>query len=811
MTVLKGQAASALYGTRASNGVILITTKKGKKGDATIDFNTNNVVDKAINYTDYQYVYGQGVNGTKPTTATNALNTDRLAWGSKMDGSTVIGYDGKTYTYSPYKNNISDFYRTGATFTNTVSVSSGGEKGTFRFSASNLDNNAIVRNSGINRKTFNLNLDQKVTDKLSVSVMGNYIDEEDKNRQQLSDGPGNANNFLFLAPNLNVAMFQPGYDANGNEVVFSDDNYVTNPWFVVNKWVTNTSRKRLISAVSAKYALNDWIYGLVRLGYDNSNDRILSVTPSGTNYSINSAGQSGSISINDITTTEMNIDGLLGVKHKITTDLSFDATLGGTIRKYKDETVGVNGGPFIIPGLYTPTNVLNYGRSYAYHQKEVHSGFYTVDLSYKNYLTLNTTGRYDAYSTLYNSGISKDQRNIFTPSVSASFNFSELVHIPSLDLGKLRASYAQTSGEPGTPYQTATYYGVGSAINGVATGNFSSTLPNLFLKPFTLSEFEVGTELKFLHNRLGFDIAYFTRKTKNEIFSSGLSQSTGYSGTVIASGATQNRGLEVLVTGAPVKTKQFSWNVSVNFTSVSNKILQTNAAGNNSNLGNYRPLNANTAFVKGMAGPQILAHDYTYDAKGNIMVDASGLPISGALAPMGSVLPTLYGGLKNDFTFGNFNLSFLIDYNFGNKILSATSYYSIYRGLNKMTLAGRETGITVAGVNPSGGANTVVAAAQDYYQRLASISRVNVLSGDFIKLRQVALGYTISEKMLGKIPVIRSIQLSLVARNLLVLMKHSDNIDPEAEFASSVAYAGIEGTSLPSTRTFGINASFKFK
>ncbi|MBS1915637.1 MAG: SusC/RagA family TonB-linked outer membrane protein [Bacteroidetes bacterium] len=810
MTVLKGQAASALYGTRASNGVILITTKTGKKGSPAVEFNTNNVIDKVINYQDYQWQYGQGQNGVKPANATAALNTDRLSWGAKLDGSQVVGFDGNQYAYSAYKDNFKNFYRTGPTFTNTIAVTGGGDKGTFRLSLSNLDNTSVVRNSGINRKTVNLNLDQKITNRLSVSAMGNYIDEEDRNRPYLSDGPLNANNFQFLATNVNENIFKPGYDANGNEVVFSDDNYVTNPWFVVNKFVNNTGRKRFITSVSGKYNFVDWIYAQVRLGYDHENDRYLNVTPSGTNYSFNSAGQSGGISLSNAQTSELNLDAILGVSHKLVGDLNLDATIGGNIRKNQFESIGISGGPFVIPGLYTPGNVVSFGRSYGYNSKEVHSGYYSLDFSYRNFLTLNTTGRYDAYSTLYNSGIPKGQRDIFIPSVSASFIFTELTHINGLNFGKIRASYAQTSGEPNGAYQTAVYYSVGNSINGIPTGSFSSGLPNLFLKPFVKSEVEVGAELKFFNNRLGIDAAYYTQKTSKEILSGGLSWATGYSSTVVATGSTQNKGLELQLTGTPIKQKNFSWNVTFNLTSVHNKILQTDQAGNNLSLGNYRPLNANTAYVKGLAGPQILAHDYTYDSKGNIVVDASGLPIQGGLIPMGSVLPTLYGGLRNEFNLGDFNFSFLVDYNFGNKILSATSYYSIYRGLNKMTLAGRETGITT-GVTTSGATNTVTADAQDYYQRLATISRVNVLNGDYIKLRQVTFGYTITQKMLGNIPVFSSIQISLVGRNLWTILKHSDNIDPENGFAASVAYAGIEGTSLPSTRTFGINAKFKFK
>ncbi len=812
MTVLKGLAASALYGSRAANGVILITTKTGKKGTANVEYNANYVVDKAINSTDYQYVYGQGTGGVMPTTQSASQATARFAWGGKMNGSSFTGFDGKSYAYSPYKNNIADFYRSGPSFTNTVSVNGGGDKGTYRISLSNLNNRAIVRNSGLDRNTVNFNMDQKLTDKFSVSVLANYIDQQNRNPPQLSDGPGNPNNGLFLAPNIKESSLAPGFDANGREIVFSDDNYVTNPWFAVNKWVTQIDRKRLISAVSAKYSFASWIYLQGRLGYDNENDRSLGVTPTGTDYSYNSAGQSGGIGLGTSQTSELNLDGLLGITHKITNDLNLDATLGVNGRHNKSESVSINGGPFVIPNLYTPGNVLSYGRGYGYAERKAFSEFYSVDLTYKNFLSLSTTGRYDAFSTLYNSGIAKDKRNLFTPSVSGSFIFSQLTHIPALSFGKLRASYAQTSGEPSSPYQTATYYSVGSAINGTSTGGFSSTLPNLFLKPYTLSEFEIGTELKFFDNRLGFDIAYFNRKSSNEIMNASISWATGFSGSVIANGSIQNKGLEVLVTGTPVKTRNFGWNVSFNLTSVKNEVLKTDAAGNNLGLGTYRPLNANTAYIVGMAGPQILAHDYTYNSKGQIEVDGSGLPIQGGLVASGSVLPTLYGGFKNEFSYKDFSFSFLIDYNFGNKVLSATKYYALYRGLDKATLVGRESGVLVNGVLGDGTtSNTTTASAESYYQRLASISKGNVLSGDYIKLRQITLGYNISEKALSKLPLFSAIQISLVARNLVTLLKHTDNIDPEAGFSSTIGYAGIEGTSLPSVRSFGINANFKFK
>ena len=212
-----------------------------------------------------------------------------------------------------------------------------------------------------------------------------------------------------------------------------------------------------------------------------------------------------------------------------------------------------------------------------------------------------------------------------------------------------------------------------------------------------------------------------------------------------------------------------------------------------------------------MAGPQVLAYDYVRNASGQIVIDASGIPVQGALKPMGSTTPKIYGGFNNNFNYKQFNLSFLTDYRFGNKVLSGTNYYSIFRGLNKMTLDGRETGVIADGVNAAGATNTVRVAAQTYYQELARrISSLNVLDGSFIKLRQVTFGYTIPKTTLSRTPF-SSINVSFVARNLLTIMKHTDNIDPEAAFSNLINYNGIEGTSLPFTRTYGFNLNFKFK
>ncbi|MBB6325194.1 TonB-linked SusC/RagA family outer membrane protein [Algoriphagus iocasae] len=801
MTVLKGQAASALYGTRASNGVILITTKSGSKGgDWSASYNLNYMVENPVDFTDFQNQYGQGTGGQRPTTATDAQTTGRLAWGERMGGN-VIGFDGNQYPYSPTNDGYLDFYRTGSNFTNTVSVSKGlGTDGSFRMSVSNLDSKSIVPNSGMDRLSLNLNVDQNITDKLNVTAMVNYIDQKSTNIPFLSDGPKNPNNFLFLAPNISQSIFAPGFDAaTGAETVFSDDIYVTNPYFIVNQGINDQGRKRTISALSTKYSFTKDIYAMVRIGNDVSNDDFYSIDPYGLAYSanlqgnLNSRGQS--------TRSELNIDGIFGAKVNLTEGIELDALVGGNIRKNKFESVSVGGSRFVLPYLYSPFNVEAFSRGYSFSELEVHSGFYSLDFGIKDFLTLSTTGRYDVYSTLTSSV--SDDNSIFSPSVSAAFLFDKFLNIPAMDFGKFRASYAVTSGDPGVAYSNQLYYSSANSYAGVPAGSAPTSLPNLFLKPFTTDEIELGLDMNFYNNRLGFDIAYYTKTTHNEIMNASLSIASGFSSAVVATGSIQNKGIEILLTGKPIQNQNFTWTSSFNLTNVKNEVLSTDENNGPINLGQNRATlgNAVTAFVVGEAGPQIRAYDYAYNSDGSIQVDEAGLPVRGELINMGTVLPTLYGGWNNEFNFKGISFSFLIDYNYGNKVLSATEFYSTFRGLNKVTLEGRESGVTTGGVT---------APAQAYYQALAqNVTSTSVVDGDFIKLRQLTLGYSLPASWFGNTPVIKGLDISFVARNLAYLMRKAKNIDPEASFGSNINFAGIEGTALPSTRSFGFNLNFK--
>jgi len=817
ITVLKGQAASALYGSRATNGVIMITTKAGKKGrkDFSVEYNLNYMAEKAMNLTDFQYEYGQGTLGTKPTTQTDAINTAYSSWGAKLDGSSVIGYDGNNYTYSAVKDNIQRFYQTGNSFTNTIALTKSTESGSFRIGLTYLNNTGIVPNSGLKRYSVSLNADQNITDKLLVQAYINYINQDNENISYLSDAPMNVNNVRFLATNIDEATLAPGYDLTTGLEAVVGGIYSQNPWFVVNKMQNNAGRKRLISSVSLKYNLTSWLYAQARVGYDLLHDNAFKIEPWGTAYrntTVNGVFASGYLQNMDKSERfELNVDGIIGANHKFK-DIEVNALVGANLRKNQYSINHLYGGPFIQKDFYSYTNLYNKFAESDYWATEVHSAYYSVDATYKSLFTLGTTGRYDAYSTL-----PANNNTVFVPAVTGGFIFSELMKNPGiLQYGKLRASYASTSNELTEAYKTQIYYSLQSNnYNGIPLGTYDLSLPNGLLKPFVVHELEIGTELHLLNNRLNLDVAWFTKKTRNEIMGATLSRSTGYGSGYVATGSTKNSGIEILISGTVIKSGNFSWKPSLNVTKVQNKIISTTEDNSNINLGQARETLGNliTAYVVGLPGPQILGYDYRRDASGNIIVDASGLPLaSSTVVSLGSVLPKFYGGFNNEFTITrDLSFSFLVDYNFGNKVISMTSRSAMSAGLLKETLVGREDGIVLDGVTEDGQKNTTNVSAQTYYTTIASrITALHVKSGDFVKLRQVALTYNFPAAFIQRTKVFKGAQISLTARNLFILYKDAENIDPEESFGSTISYYGIEGRNLPSTRSIGVNLKVNF-
>jgi TonB-linked SusC/RagA family outer membrane protein len=802
ISILKGSTASALYGSRASNGVILITTKSGKnKKGLGVEFNSNLVLDDIIDHTEYQYDYGQGLQGLKPTNQNSAYASGANSWGSKIDNSSVVQFDGVSRPYSAQPNNIKNFYRTGSTITNTIAFSASGDNANFRLSASNLLNQSVVPNAGMRRNTFNVNINSKITKRLTLSSVINYVIEKSKNRPNLSDSPGNSNfGIAFLPTTVDQAILKPGFKPDGSEINFSNNIFVTNPWFAANAFVNDLGRNRVIAMGSLKYDFNDWLSLQGRIGQDFYSDRVTNVTPTGTAYLVR-----GNMTENSIKLTELNADFLLTANRKLSTNFDINAGVGGNLMRRKTEIHNSTGDQFNVPFLYALQNANNRNTRYDLIRSEVQSFYYTLEFGYKNMFFLNTTGREDWFSTL-----PIEDNHLFYPSVSASFIFSEVLKPSWLNYGKLRLAWANTSGTA-EPYQTKLYYSVDGGVNGNPIGvNTQVNVPNSELQPSRLTEIEAGLEAKILDSRLGIDLSWFSRKTVDEIIPVPASPTSGYQGATVNIGELQNKGIELMLIGTPVRNSRFTWTSSFNITKLTNEVLKLSEGQKSYQIGESRTRNAFIQHVVGLPASQIMAFDYKRDPAGNIIFDTTGRPIQGELIPMGSGFHDVFGGWNNEFTFKNFNFGVLIDFKSGGKIFSATNYYATVFGLHKMTLQGRETGIVGDGVSElGGGKNTRNAKAWDYYPSLANnVSSTFVYDASFVKLRQIVLGYNLPASLFGKLGV-QSANISLVARNLLVLKKHTPNIDPETNYNNTVAQ-GLELAGVPPFRSFGLNINVKF-
>ncbi|WP_331076404.1 SusC/RagA family TonB-linked outer membrane protein [Daejeonella sp.] len=788
ISVLKGAAASALYGFRAKYGVILITTKSGTdKG--LVEFNSNYVSEQVMNLTDWQYVYGNGGNNNKPANQSTAFDTGSSSWGAKLDGTDVIQFDGVLRPYSAQKNNIKNFYRSGGTFTNTIAFSKNFGEGSIRFSASNLGNLSVVPNSDLQRQTFNFSGSFNLSKRLTIDARANMIRDKADNRPILGDLAGNSNyNVMFLPTSVDVRALKPGTKADGTELQFVNNAYATNPWFTSKYFVNNTLRNRLIGSASARYTFEGGFFIELRGGQDSYNDRYTSVVPNGTAY-YPLANQHISERFSKV--SQFNADIYLGGRSfKILPDLKITPSAGANLMQARSESTTQNGLNFAVPYVYNILNAKNQSIQYFRPRSDVQAIYGTLDIEYKGMFYLNASGRNDWFSALWPS----DKLDIFYPSISGSFVFSELLNNSWLNFGKLRAGWANVGGGLG-PYQTLLTYGLLPAqLNGQPLGVISnSSIPNNELKPSNARELEIGTELRVFKDRLRLDLSWYNKRSSNEILSAPASTTSGYSGVVLNVGELENKGFEALITGAPIKGSSFVWTSSFNGSVNNNKVLSLSAGQGSLAVATSRTGTGFTQNIVGKSSNQIMAFDNKYDANGNIVLLANGIPDRGTLTAWGSAYHKWTAGWNNEFSYKRLNLSFLIDGKFGAKIFSATDAIGYTSGLHKGTLDREKS---FGSIN-----------AQTYYtQSAANVSKMFVYDASFIKFRQFTLGYSFPPAMFDNL--VKGASLSFVGRNLFILMKKTDNIDPEASYGG--ISQGLELGGVPPVRTFGLNLAVKF-
>ena len=821
--VLKGAAASALYGYRGGNGAILITTKSGRKGQpVSIEVNNNLTFNTIYDQRDYQRVFGQGTDGKRPTDVTAAKDTESSNWGEAMQGQDAVNFLGQTYKYN-YVDNFKNFYNTGVTENASISISGSDQKVTYRVGANYNKEKSILPNSGNRQIGLNTNTTYNLFKNLSVNLTANYIFEKFNGRSNLSDGNGNTNaSLLWHANSFDIRWMQRGDEScdwgtntDGSEMIGGNNVYFNNPYWLQYRKANQASRNRLTGAVNVKWDITDWLYLQGAVQRDGYTFEYKQVQPIGA-----AADPNGFMNEYEKNYEEMNYNFLLGFSKEFAKVWSVSATFGGNklINTYKTYLPANGARPFVVDGLWSVNNIdpTATGASIEYARYKVNSLYFTADFGWKNQLFLNITGRNDWFSTL-----ADGHNSYFYPSVTASWVFTDSFKMPEwFNFGKLRASWAMASNGTSAYQNMLTYKVQSYKINGVqgATVN-NSTYPNELLKPVQISEKEIGLNLSFLDSRLNFDMAYYIKNTKDDIAQVSTSSASGFSSRIVNVGEIQNQGFEFMVDATPVKTKNFSWNTTFNFALNDSEVkylgegvTRLAISGATSRMGSVGVYN-----VVGSAYGELIGYKYKRDANGNLLLK-NGLPQNnGEQVSLGNGVYKYTGGWSNSLKFKEWTLSFLIDYKFGAKLFSGTNYQAYSNGMHKNTLVGR----TVENPNmeyvfpgideTTGQANTVAVTAKNYYGKICdnNIAEEFIYDASFIKLREISLSYSFPQSILKKTKYVKGLTLSLVGRNLWTIMKHTDNIDPEAAYNNSNGQ-GLELNGYPYQRNIGFNVNLKF-
>lgn len=830
MSVLKGPAAAALYGSRAGNGVIMITTKKssGKKG-LGISYNTNFVIENPMQLPKYQNTYGQGLNGKYDVTASSS-------WGEKMTGQTVKDVIGRDAVYASYGNDLEDIMQTGTTWTNSIDISNSTDKGTFRVGVMNLSNKGVVPNSSFGRTSATIRGTAKLSDKFSVDAKLTYINQQADNRIKIGGDPDNIfYNYLLtprsvhltdykdqsLYPNYGFAPNTIATDGSGINLsglpaswVSNHGAMIRNPYWSMYKNTNSDKRNRLIGFGSLKYDFNDWLNIQGRYGMDYYASQYKNRQATNTPF----WEKSGDYRITNESFYEINSDFLITATRDLSDKIGLVATGGGNImyRRLNTERTIANG--LVIPDFFRMDNAKRATTEDRITRSQVNSLYATASFSYDNTLYLDLTARNDWSSTL-----NPNNRSFFYPSVGASWLITESldkwdVNHSAINFAKLRVSWAQV-GNSADAYQLLNERNISvTNITNTLTNQSESYFFSRFdetkrlydLKNELVESYEIGLELKAFNNRLGLDFAFYNKDAKDQILKMNIPASSGFTYKYINAGNVRNRGIELVLSGTPVQTKDFQWSMDVNYSRNKNTIVKL-YPGVEQQILNHVSTRSLVEIVAKEGGSygDIYGIPYLRNDNGDILIDDSGLPIFDTnKKKLGNSSPLWMGGIVNYLTYKNFDVMFQIDMRYGGDVYMGSIARGMGAGTLEGTLAGRES-MTVEGIRKSdNAANTTQTTAQEYWGRLGSGSEPWIYDATNIRFREFSVGYTIPRKALSKTPF-QAIKLSLVGRNLFMIYSKTKGFDPEAGFTSSNAQ-GIEFGSMPTLRSYGFNLNVSF-
>ena len=856
ISVLKGGAASALYGERGANGVIVITTKKGKRNSLKAEWNSTTTFDQ-INktYNNFQREYGSGSNGLlpNPNDIRNAQNATTNAWGPKFGSpgnTTTMIFDGSYKPYQNINNNIKDFFRTGVTAINSFSLSGGGNNTSFRLNYSNLDASDIIPKSDFRRNTFTLGVNSQI-DKLTLDAKFSYIVENANNRPALSDDAGNLGlSIVGLAPNIDQAWLKNYEDPNGVYYPWNADPNRLNPYFVLDENKNKSQKNRILGNFSATYAITNWLSATGRAGIDRFTFESSDFVNAGTTWA---QRQSGYLATNSTTFQEYNTEALLNAQ-KSFGDFNVNFGVGANQRNTQRIITGNVFTNMITNGINKQSNFLSGIPSPKTNDEILVRSVYTyLRTNYKNFLFLDFTGRNDWNSTLASAASSANNNNYsyFYPSVSSSFIFTDGLNIKSdvLTFGKIRASWAGTAKALEAPYSTALNYNIqakpllGNPI-GVVVNN---VVPNNNLKPEFTTSYEAGIDLGLFKNRVQLDLSYYYTKTKNQLIVLNTSQTSGFLGANANAGTLENKGFEALVTAGIFRDPNgFNWDITLNFAKNENKLLELTDKTDLQVISNARWAGAQIVAKVGETSTQIYGKKFQRAPDGQILIDDKGNPIlTQTLENLGKTAPDWIGGIINEFSYKGISVRANMDMKFGGKMYSMSNALAASTGLSDMTLEGRDeynawvaqqiaagktltdignmipaAGLIVKGVtevkdsngNVTGYQNNTTAVSpQVYWKNLYGDDTTPepfVYDASYVKLREASISYDFPKKWLKGTGFDR-FKFSVIGRNLWTIYSKVPNIDPESTYTNGNGQ-GFEYGSLPYRRSYGFNLQLSF-
>ena len=830
ISVLKGPAASALYGSRASHGVILITTKKANEKDKfSVEYNGTLTFDTQLaKWNDIQQTYGMGSNGTY---SIDAVSNTNKSWGSKADGSNMLKYfDGVERPYLIIPDNTSGFFRTGLTATNTAIINTNSGNTGVRFTYTDMRNKDIVPETHMSRDIFNLRTNTTLS-KVDLDFSANYTREDVKNRPALGDSKSNiGKNLMTLATTYDQEWLKTYQDANGEYSNWNGmDPYNVNPYWDIYKNSNDSKKDQFRFNGKALWNINKHLKlqgtGGTELNWFTFEDYKAPTTP---------GFEAGRLQISNFENRMYNFE-ILALYNNKWGDFDLNATLGGNIYKVNNQTTVTTAQDMQIRDVVTLMSFNEISVEPNSYRKQINSIYGAVNMGWKHMLYLDATLRGDQSSTL------PIENNVYVyPSFSGSFVFSEVTKLNNImPYGKLRMSWAQV-GSDTDPYQLGLVYTKSKfTYPGYTIGYINNnTIPNQKLKPTKTNSFEIGLEMKFLKNRVGLDFTYYTQNSKNQIMGMASSWTTGYTSRLINAGEIENRGIEIALNTRPIQVKDFSWDLNLNFSKNSNKVKELVDDMDMFELEKAAWLDVQVAAKVGENFGSIIGPDFKRNGNGDILIDPqTGLPqYDKSNHVLGNASWDWTGGLVTTFTYKNLSLSAVFDAKVGADLYSMSARATYESGKSKETIAGREEWYKseeqrqAAGIakgssswNPTGGfiapgvidngdgtyrANDIYINPEEYWM---SVSRnapsMFIYDNSYVKCREITMSYNMPKPWLKN--VVKGLTLSFVARNPFIVWKNIPNIDPDSNYNNTTGM-GLEYGSLPSRKSYGFNVNVKF-